>query len=163
MALYEVTTKGEDKVRLVEAESAAQAIRHCAEGMFTTRTIQAPADVAKIMQGGVKLETAGVAPAAEPAARRRLPRPPRPRKVRAERTRPTPDAPRARAATPPGPRMATGERIWITRHESLLSWRRRCALKPNSPRCTRRTKLGPIGGSRLLTGRKPSAPSPTSS
>lgn len=65
MPLYEITTKGEDKKRLVEADSSSQAIRHCAAGMFTARTLEKPTDAARLMAGGVELETAGQK-AAEP-------------------------------------------------------------------------------------------------
>lgn len=68
MPLYEITTKGEDKKRLVEADSSAQAIRHCAESMFTARTLGKPSEVAQLMKSGVEFETAGEQPAEEPAA-----------------------------------------------------------------------------------------------
>lgn len=67
MPLYEITTDGEEAKRLVDAESSAQAIRHCAAGKFTARTIQKPTEIATLMSGGVKLEKAGEAPT-EPAA-----------------------------------------------------------------------------------------------
>lgn len=59
MPLYEITTKGEEAKRLVEADSASQAIRHCSTAMFTARTIQKPSEAAALMKGGVELETAG--------------------------------------------------------------------------------------------------------
>jgi hypothetical protein len=61
--LYEIKTKGEDKLRLVEADSSAQAVRHCAQGRYEARTISKPAEIAKLMSGGVVLETAGEEPA----------------------------------------------------------------------------------------------------
>lgn len=65
MPLYEITTKGAEAKRLIEADSASQAIRHCAQGMFTARTLAKPTDAARIMASGVELETAGEAPASE--------------------------------------------------------------------------------------------------
>lgn len=66
MPLYEITTTGEDAKRLVEADSSAQAIRHCATGKFTARTIQKPAEIAALMGAGIKLERVGEQ-AGEPA------------------------------------------------------------------------------------------------
>lgn len=62
MPLYEISTEGEDQKRLVKAESSAQAIRHCARGKFTARTVQKAEDAAELMGSGVKLETAGAEP-----------------------------------------------------------------------------------------------------
>lgn len=62
MPLYEISTKGEDAKRLVQADSAAQAVRHCAQGMFAARTVSKPTDIAQLMSNGVKLETAGEEP-----------------------------------------------------------------------------------------------------
>lgn len=59
MPLYEITTKGEDKKRLIEADSASQAIRHCAQGMFTARVLQKPTEAAQLMKAGVELEEVG--------------------------------------------------------------------------------------------------------
>lgn len=58
MPLYEITTKDDENKRLVEADSAAQAVRHCATGMFQTRTITKAAEIANLMGAGVKLEKA---------------------------------------------------------------------------------------------------------
>lgn len=63
MPLYEITTKDVEAKRLVEADSSSQAIRHCAEGMFTARTLGKPSEVAQLMKSGVELETVGEAPA----------------------------------------------------------------------------------------------------
>lgn len=60
--MYEITTKGEAKKRLVEADSASQALRHCAEGLFTARTIGKPSEVGQLVKAGVEIETAGEAP-----------------------------------------------------------------------------------------------------
>lgn len=62
MPIYEIETKGEDGKRLVKADSAARAIRHCAQDKFTARTISRAEDAAEIMNSGVKLETAGAEP-----------------------------------------------------------------------------------------------------
>lgn len=62
MPIYEITTKDEDGKRLVKAESAAQAIRHCSKDRFTARTVGKPEDVADLMAGGITLETAGADP-----------------------------------------------------------------------------------------------------
>lgn len=59
MPLYKITTKGEEKARLVEADSSAAAIRHCANGLFSAETITKPTEIAQLMKGGVELETAG--------------------------------------------------------------------------------------------------------
>lgn len=67
MPLYEITTKDEEAKRLVEADSAAQAVRHCANGMFSPRTVTKPTEIAQLMSAGVKLETASDEPQAEPA------------------------------------------------------------------------------------------------
>jgi hypothetical protein len=65
MPLYEITTKGEDAKRLVKAESAAQAVRHCAKEVFTARTISNVEEAADMFNAGVKIETAGVEAATE--------------------------------------------------------------------------------------------------
>lgn len=44
--------------RMVEADSASQAIRHCAQGLFSARTIGKPAEVAQLMTSGITLEKA---------------------------------------------------------------------------------------------------------
>jgi hypothetical protein len=67
MPIYVIATKGEDEQRLVKAESAAQAIRHCARDKFTARTVSRAEEAAEIMTAGVKLETAGAEPV-EPQA-----------------------------------------------------------------------------------------------
>ncbi len=67
MPVYAITTKGEDKPRLVKASSASAAIRHCAQGMFEARTVSGAEDAFEVMAKGVVLETAGQAPA-EPEA-----------------------------------------------------------------------------------------------
>jgi hypothetical protein len=59
MPLYEITTKGEEKKRLIEATSANQAVRHCSTGLFQTRTITKPSEIAQLMKSGVQLEAAG--------------------------------------------------------------------------------------------------------
>lgn len=58
MPLYEITTAGEEAKRLVDATSSSQAIRHCAKGRYTARTIQKPTDVAALMSAGVAVEKA---------------------------------------------------------------------------------------------------------
>lgn len=58
MPLYEITTKGEEKKRLVEADSQAAAIRHCAKTMFETRLVSSPSEAAKLVGGGVEVEQA---------------------------------------------------------------------------------------------------------
>lgn len=60
MPLYEITTKDETTKRLVEADSASAAIRHCANGRYSARTIQKPSEVAGLMANGTQLEVAGV-------------------------------------------------------------------------------------------------------
>lgn len=62
MPLYEIVTKGAEAKRLVEADSAAQAVRHCANDMFTARTVSKPTEIAHLMNSGVKLEKAGETP-----------------------------------------------------------------------------------------------------
>lgn len=59
--IYTVTEKGSDKVRLVEASSQSQAIRHVVADRFEA-TAASGKDVAAAMQAGVKLETAGADP-----------------------------------------------------------------------------------------------------
>jgi hypothetical protein len=65
MPLYEITTKDQEAKRLVEADSSAQAVRHCATGLFTARTISKPTEIAQLMSKGVVLETAGAEQGAE--------------------------------------------------------------------------------------------------
>lgn len=59
MPIYLIETKGEEKKRLVKADSAAGAIRHCAENLFTATTISSVEQAAEHFAAGVKLETAG--------------------------------------------------------------------------------------------------------
>jgi hypothetical protein len=47
-----------DKRRLIEASSAAQAIRHCAKHQYTVK-IATPKEVASLMQHAVQVEHAG--------------------------------------------------------------------------------------------------------
>lgn len=47
-----------DAKRLVDADSSAQAIRHCAANMFNARLIRKPAEAVEIMSGGTKVEKA---------------------------------------------------------------------------------------------------------
>ena len=65
MPIYKITTKGEEKPRLVKADSSAQAVRHCAEGLFTAEVVTKVEDAAPLFADGVKLETAGEAPVTE--------------------------------------------------------------------------------------------------
>lgn len=62
MPHYRIRTKGEEKPRWVKASSAAAAIRHCAEGMFTAETMTNVEDAADMAALGVKMETAGEQP-----------------------------------------------------------------------------------------------------
>jgi hypothetical protein len=63
MPLYEISTKGSDKKRLVEADTSAAAIRFCSHDLFSARTITKPADIARLMGAGIALEKVGDAPA----------------------------------------------------------------------------------------------------
>ncbi len=53
--IYVVMT-GEDR-RLVEASSAAQAIRHCVRGVYTAK-VAATKELAQMMAAGMKVEVA---------------------------------------------------------------------------------------------------------
>lgn len=66
MPIYKVAQKGVDQPRLVKAESQAQAVRHCAKDVFAAETVSKVEDAADLFAAGVKLETAGAEPAAEP-------------------------------------------------------------------------------------------------
>ena len=66
MPIYKIITKGEEKPRLVKADSSAQAIRHCAEGQFSAELVSKVEDAAPLFEQGIKLETAGQPPASEP-------------------------------------------------------------------------------------------------
>lgn len=66
MPVYEITTKGEKAKRLVKADSSAAAIRHCANGLFSARTISRVAEAADLFTAGVAIETAGEEPKPEP-------------------------------------------------------------------------------------------------
>lgn len=70
MPIYEITTKGEDAKRLVKADSAAQAIRHCAHDRFSARTISRVEEAADLIIAGVKVETTGTEPPASPEQER---------------------------------------------------------------------------------------------
>lgn len=72
MPIYKVSEKevqglgaalGNVSVRLIKADSAAQAIRHCTAGRFTAETVTKVEEAADLMASGVKVETAGEAPA----------------------------------------------------------------------------------------------------
>lgn len=63
MPLYTVTQKGEEAPRLIEAASAAAALRYAAAPMFDIAIVSKMAALAKLLTAGVKLETAGDAPA----------------------------------------------------------------------------------------------------
>lgn len=63
MPIYMIDTKGEEAKRLVKAESAAQAIRHCAKDVFTAKTVAKVEDAAELLAAGVKLEVVGPATA----------------------------------------------------------------------------------------------------
>lgn len=65
MPIYEISEKGNEVKRLVKADSAAQAIRHCAHDRFAARTVSRVEDAADLMASGVKLETAGAEPVVE--------------------------------------------------------------------------------------------------
>lgn len=65
MAIYEVTTKGVEAKRLVEADSAAKAIRHCSTGQYAARTVTKASEIAAMFQAGVKLEDANAEPVVE--------------------------------------------------------------------------------------------------
>lgn len=65
--IYVVLQKGtadQDGHRLVEATSAAQAIRHCAQAQYEVKAAQ-PKDVAALMSSGVQIEKAVEAPTAK--------------------------------------------------------------------------------------------------
>lgn len=63
MALYKVTEAVEGaKPRLVEANSAAAALRHVATDKYTVETMANPTEIAHLMAGGVTLETVGAKP-----------------------------------------------------------------------------------------------------
>lgn len=68
MPIYQISTSGEDnaspdKQRLVKAPSASAAIAHCANQQFTAKLVTKVEDAAPLFAAGVKLETAGEAPA----------------------------------------------------------------------------------------------------
>lgn len=63
MALYKVEEEGSDKVRLIEADNVAAALRHAAKTRFKIGTITDPAEAARLAAGGVKVEVAGAADA----------------------------------------------------------------------------------------------------
>lgn len=66
MPIYLIETKGEDTKRLVKADSAAGAIRHCASSLFTATTIASVEQASEYFAEGVKLEKAGETPADPP-------------------------------------------------------------------------------------------------
>lgn len=57
--IYAVKTKGENKQRLVEATSSAQAIKHVAAEQFSVEVATTKV-VAELMAAGAKLEKASV-------------------------------------------------------------------------------------------------------
>lgn len=58
MPFYVVTTKGEEAKRLVKAQSAAAAVKHCTEGKYETQLISTIDEAAPHFEAGVKLEKA---------------------------------------------------------------------------------------------------------
>lgn len=68
MPLYLIETKGSDAKRLIDATSETAAIKHAATGVFTARRISKPTEVASLVTGGAKVETAGEVPADDPPA-----------------------------------------------------------------------------------------------
>jgi hypothetical protein len=63
--LYCIAEAETGRIRLVDATSPAQAIRHCTKGRFHVSTPSAK-DVAKLMNDGVKVETVSKADADTP-------------------------------------------------------------------------------------------------
>lgn len=67
MPFYKVTTKGAEGVRVVEADNAAAARKHAAEGTFSVSAPLKPAELVPLLTSGTKVEKAGEV-AAEPEA-----------------------------------------------------------------------------------------------
>jgi hypothetical protein len=67
MPFYPITTKGDDKRRVIEADNPAAALRHVAEAAFTVGKPMKPTDLVAHMQAGNPVEKAGEV-AAEPEA-----------------------------------------------------------------------------------------------
>lgn len=56
--IYLITERGtKGEARLVEATSAAQAVRHCAKNIYTAQAAT-PKEVATLMGSGITIETA---------------------------------------------------------------------------------------------------------
>lgn len=70
MPLYAVSTKGSDKLRLIDATSESAALKHAAAGQFTARRITRPTEVGELMGAGATVEKAGTPVTPPPAAER---------------------------------------------------------------------------------------------
>lgn len=61
MPYYPINTKGSDKLRVVEADNPAAALRHAADSMFTVGKPMKPADIVPYMTNGGTVEKVGEA------------------------------------------------------------------------------------------------------
>lgn len=59
MSIYLVKEKATGDQRLVDAKSDNAAIKHVATDRFDVTIIRKPGEALRLMQGGIKLETAG--------------------------------------------------------------------------------------------------------
>lgn len=57
MPIYKVTEDGQPD-RLIDASSSSAAIRHAAQQRFKATVMKSPTDIARLMSGGMPLETA---------------------------------------------------------------------------------------------------------
>lgn len=63
MPIYKIKTTGEEKMRLVKAQSAPAAIAYCANQQFSAELVTSVEAAADLLEAGVKIETVGAVPA----------------------------------------------------------------------------------------------------
>lgn len=64
--IYVVINHADDSRTMVEATSAAQAIRHCVRKVYSARTVS-PKELAAHMSGGARVERAEAEPPLQPS------------------------------------------------------------------------------------------------
>jgi mannose/fructose/N-acetylgalactosamine-specific phosphotransferase system component IIB len=56
---YKITETATGKLRIIEATNAAQAMKHVAETTHTCAVVTSTSEAARLVSGGIKVESAG--------------------------------------------------------------------------------------------------------
>jgi hypothetical protein len=59
LRLYRIVETATQRVRLIEATNAAQAMKHVAETTHTCAVVTSTSEAARLVSGGIKVESAG--------------------------------------------------------------------------------------------------------